>query len=125
MKKWMMSFAIGCGLIVAGCGNPGGATDSEYAQYKERGAPKILYSCAVPLPYLKKVSLTCPNISAMSEPDRLACVEKATKKYSDPNEKFPMVGMISGTGMNATYNFILSKAKQDCEGDFKILESQQ
>lgn len=32
-------------LSLAACGNPGGISDSEYANYKELAAPKILYSC--------------------------------------------------------------------------------
>lgn len=125
MKLWKPALAVSTSFFLSACGNPGGISDAEYASYKELGAPKILYSCAVPMSFIQKASMACPNIDAMSEPEKKACIEKASKRYRDPNEKIPVVNTISGVGVGATYNFILNKAKQECDGDFKVLDSKQ
>ncbi|MDO8652418.1 MAG: hypothetical protein Q7R66_09535 [Undibacterium sp.] len=121
--KILPPIALAIGL--AACDNPGAISDQEYAKYNERGAPKILYSCAAPMPFIKKVAMACPDISSMPEAEQISCVEKATKRFSDPNEKIPSVGMVSGKGTGATYNYILDQAQHECAGDFKILESKQ
>lgn len=80
-------------LVLSGCGNPGGISDADYKEYKELGAPKILYSC-----------LEMPMFGTDKEPN-------VTTSY------------VAGVGVNSTYNKILGDAKTRCNGEFKILDS--
>lgn len=117
--------AVGWAVILASCGNPGGISDSEYAKYKELGAPKILFSCSAPKPFIEIVAAECPNIIQTPTKEDLACIEKSAERHSDPNEKIPSYGYIAGVGVGATYNHILEEAKIKCSGVFKVIESVQ
>lgn len=114
MKHVLSYLAV---LSLAGCGNPGGISDSEYAKYKELGAPKILYSCAVGDPSVARLQagMECLGKSDTSD----SCVEKEMRKWKpDVN-----VGYAAGVGAAVTYNKLLGDAKAGCYGEFKILDS--
>lgn len=123
MKNWKVVFAIGCGLIVAACGNPGEISDAEYAKYKELGAPKILYSCnrGETLGFDMNAVFECQKLLETAPEKASACMDKAKR------QKKPIidVGYTAGIGTSATYNKILDDAKHGCSGDFKVLESKQ
>ena len=107
-------------LFLSACGNPGEISDSEYAKYKELGAPKILYSCnkGETLGFDPNAVLECFKLK--DDPSKeLACVEKAKR------EKKPIidVGYAAGVGVAVTYNKLLGDAKAGCDGEFKVLDS--
>lgn len=117
-----MKHVISClsALSLAACGNPGGISDSDYAKYKELGAPKILYSCnrGQALAADPKEILEC--LKMKDDPAKeLACVEKAKR---DPKPIID-VGYVAGIGSAVTYNKLLSDAKAECSGEFKVLDS--
>jgi hypothetical protein len=106
-------------MFLASCGNPGGISDEEYAKYNELGAPKILYSCT-------------------SNKDSWFAVCHLKKTYNECSEEFmkldssspeliehTRVGYSAGIGMASTYNKLLTDAKEECEGEFKVLESKE
>lgn len=100
-------------LSLAGCGNPGGISDSEYASYKELGAPKLLYSCT---------SESSGNFEAKRS------FQCGADKNSDCYKNFKATGdttvnSVAGVGAAVTYNKLLSDAKASCEGNFKVLDS--
>ena len=104
-------------FLLAACGNPGDISDSEYAKYKELGAPKILYSCAIGDPQIVRLqaSANCMVQGDLSD----SCVEKAMSNWKpDVN-----VGYAAGIGVAVTYNKLLGDAKNSCNGEFKILDS--
>lgn len=120
-KHLMLASAV----LLVSCGNPVGISDSEYAKYKELGAPKILYSCSAPKSFIEIAAAECPNISQPPTEGDLACIKKSAERHSDPNEKIPSYGYIAGVGIGATYNHILEEAKNKCNGEFKVIESVQ
>lgn len=83
MKKMLLLICIS-GVLVACGGKPSGVSDKFWGEYKDLGAPKVMYQCG------------------------------------------DEVGYSAGVGMNATYNRLVSKAKDSCRfREFKILHSQQ
>ena len=107
-------------VLLTACGNPGGISDSDYAKYKELGAPKILYSCnkGETLDFDLNAMMECPKLK--NDPAKeFACVEKAKR------EKKPIidVGYAAGVGVAVTYNKLLSDTKAGCDGKFKVLDS--
>lgn len=108
-------------FLLAACGNPGGISDSDYASYEELGAPKVLYSCTREgemdfVAYLQE----CTTLADPRE--ALACSARIEREGKEP---IVDVGYSAGVGIGATYNSILQDAKADCDGVFKILESDQ
>lgn len=112
-------------VLLASCGNPGGISDSEYAKYRELGAPKILYSCSAPKSFIEIAAAECPNISQPPTDKDLACLMDSAERHKDPNEKISSYGYIAGVGVGATYNHILEDARGKCNGEFKVIESVQ
>jgi hypothetical protein len=106
-------------LLLAACGNPGGISDSDYAKYKELGAPKILYSChkGETLGFDLNAVVECFKLK--DDPAKLACAENAKR------EKQPIidVGYAAGVGVAVTYNELFNDAKAGCDGEFKVLDS--
>lgn len=115
--KYLRSYAAL--LLLSACGNPGGISDTAYAKYKELGAPKILYSCTEEGSLDAHVA-ECLNIQDVNV--LLACSEEAKSRANKP---IVNVGYTAGVGIAATYNKILGEAKNDCRGEFKILDGQQ
>jgi len=106
---------LGVAFLLTACGNPGGISDENYAKYKELGAPKILYSCNRGERVL--INAKCREIEDNAK--RLQCSEaEAPEKQAVID-----VGYTAGIGIGATYNKILSDAKGQCDGEFKILDS--
>lgn len=107
-------------LLLSACGNPGGISDSDYAKYKELGAPKILYSCnkGETLGFDLNALMECAKLKDDLAKE-LACVDKAKR------EKKPIidVGYAAGVGVAVTYNKLLSDTKAGCDGEFKVLDS--
>lgn len=102
---------------LSSCGNPGGLSDAEYNEYKQLGAPKILYSC-------KSTSATYP-IELMQH-----CIDKpmtgeCSKEAMEKAKTEVKVSHIAGVGPLATYNRILKEAQKGCDGEFQVLESKQ
>lgn len=112
--------SIAAVLLLAACGNPGGIADAEYAKYKELGAPKILNSCTKEGLMSPAAVAQCMGIENANE--KIACLDNALSAGKKP---IVDVGYTAGVGIAATYNKILSDAKNGCSGDFKILESKQ
>ncbi len=112
-----------CGtfFLLSACGNPGGISDADYAEYKQLGAPKILYSCSkteeitatADCLFYQKKSNPIEECMKLSNPEKLV-------KHTEIK-----VGYAAGVGMNATYNKLLSDAKAGCENEFAVLESKQ
>lgn len=101
-------------FILQGCDNPGGISNADYEEYKQLGAPKILYACNKILePDFGKM-LQCVKTSSSYEECKSSLSEKKTDVYR-----------VAGVGINATYNKLLSDAKGECKGEFKLLESEQ
>lgn len=111
-------------LLLAGCGNRGGISDADYAEYKELGAPKILYSCTTQGMVDPQAMLDCLKLGESGTDQaikaEMACVDKISKTADKPVVR---TGYTAGVGMNATYNKILGDAKAGCSGEFTILES--
>lgn len=106
-------------FTLTACGNPSGISDAEYAEYKELGAPKILYACIkVEWPKAEMMrSMDCININDQRLKD--ACI----KEVNTDEKPVAHVGFTAGVGANVTYNKLLNDAKAGCDGTFKILES--
>ena len=115
--KRLITFALA--LSIAACGNPGGISDSEYAKYKELGAPKILYSCNKGETLGFDINAVQKCLKLNDPAKELACVNNAER------EKKPIIdiGYAAGIGVAVTYNKLLGDAKDACSGEFKILES--
>lgn len=114
MKHVLSYLAV---LSLAGCGNPGGISDSDYAKYKELGAPKILYSCAVGDRQIARLIAGGECLGRGDASD--SCVEKEMRKWKpDIN-----VSYAAGVGAAVTYNKLLGDAKAGCNGEFKVLDS--
>jgi len=110
MKHVLSYLAV---LSLAACGNPGGISDSEYAAFKELGAPKLLYSCATKDTDLEaRASFQCGG-------DRKS---SCYKDYIASNSE-GSVSSVAGVGAAVTYNKLLADAKAGCSGNFKVLDS--
>jgi len=115
-------------LLLSACGNPGGISDSDYAKYKELGAPKILYSCTKEGRLDAAAVLQCMAIKNEDADKKIACLEKT---QSDAKKPIIDVGYAAGVGVAVTYNKLLGDAKAACDsdssrfskGEFKVLES--
>jgi len=104
-------------FFLSACGNPGGISDSEYAKYKELGAPKILYSCNTG--FLDTTAFS-ECLKLKDDPSKIhACVEKAERETKPIID----VGYAAGVGVAVTYNKLLREAKDSCDGEFKVLDS--
>lgn len=112
-------------LLLAACDNPGGIADSEYAKYKELGAPKILYSCnegkktlgADPKIVDECLRITDDSLEGLDK--QLACMKRAKREIKPIID----IGYAAGVGAAVTYNKLLSDAKAECKGEFKVLDS--
>lgn len=103
--RYMAIAAIVIPLV--GCGNPGGISDADYAEYKDLGAPKVLFSCTTPV-----------NTSYCA-----AFQDAAKREECEKKEPQVSVGYKAGVGVAATYNKILQDSKEACQGEFKVLDS--
>jgi hypothetical protein len=101
---------------LAACGNPGGISDTSYKEYKELGAPKILYSCSIGSPDSQAL-INCRSSDLAAEK---ACSKELFGKGENP---IVTVHTIAGVGVNATYNKILGEAKMGCSGKIEVLDS--
>jgi len=112
-------------LLLTACGNPGEISDEEYTKYKELGTPKIIYSCATTYDWRNSPSGLLERAHCALMPD----VEKAvncTQKLKDITPITTVnVGYVAGIGLGVTYNKLLTDARDECSGEFKILESEQ
>lgn len=117
-------------LLLAGCGNPGGVSDSTYAEFKELGAPKILFSCTRTPTIDAQAVLNCMK-NDLGPTKENACLDQAK---SAANVPVIDVAFVAGVGPGATYNKILNDAKSKCESvspllfsdaKFNVLEKQQ
>lgn len=106
-------------LFLASCGNPGDISDEDYKKYKELGAPKILYSCTKEYPWIFLCTLEGGKTTKK-------CIDEAVKSDRlSERVKHAKVGYSAGIGMGATYNKLLAEAREECDGEFKILESKE
>jgi hypothetical protein len=109
-------FAIIPTLMLVGCSNPGDISDAQYSEYKQLGAPKILYSCT-----------TTSDSNAIKQ--SIQCLDKTTGECSNSAlEKAKTranVSYVAGVGALTTYNSLLQDAKKECSGTFEVLESKQ
>ncbi len=106
-------------LFLASCGNPGDISDEDYKKYKDLGAPKLLYSCTREYPWV----LVCALEGGKTSEE---CIDEAVKTDRLTEQvTHSKVGYSAGIGMGATYNKLLTEAKEECEGEFKILESKE
>jgi hypothetical protein len=109
-------------LMLTGCENPGGMSDENYAEYKELGAPKILYTCqqeeqlAVNFEALKKCSEIKDDRSR-----EMDCIKNASRTVKPPAG----VGYVAGLGPSQPYNKLLSDLKEECKGQLKIIHSKR
>jgi hypothetical protein len=112
-------------ILLTACGNPGGISDEDYQKYQELGAPKILYSCTSTVD--RRYTLAgIKELEACIETEDLEnlmkCAEKTLHEDLITDVK---VAYVSGIGLGSTYNKLLTDAKKNCNGEFKILESKQ
>lgn len=106
-------------LVLISCGNPGDISDEDYKKYTELGAPKILYSCAREYPWV----LVCALEKSKTPGE---CIDEGVKSDRLTDKiMHAKVGYSAGIGMGATYNKLLTEAKEECEGEFKVLESKE
>ena len=100
---------------LAGCGNPGGISDDDYAKFQQLGAPKLLYSCTTTSDSnaLEK-SMECVSFKAEGECSKSA-LEKAKTKVR--------VGYVAGIGAMITYNELLQDAQAKCTATFDVIEA--
>lgn len=107
-------------LFLAGCENPGGITDDDYAKYKQLAAPKILYSCA-----RLGTRLSMNFAKCIENPSASYCTGK---EASELVERDSTVQFSAGVGKFVTYNSLLQEVQASCSGEFKrlkILESEK
>lgn len=120
MKNMMLIFSAM--LLLTACDNTSGLSDEDYARYKELGAPKLLYSCTIDPSrswgHAKELG-DCLN-SSNSVEVQAQCIENIKKLDPIVN-----VNYVAGIGMGATYNKLLTDAKNECFGDLKVLESEK
>lgn len=126
-------------IVITACGNPGGISDADYAKYKELGAPKILFSCAIPnfksedersklrIMFVEKAEACKEGDGTLEE--KISCMKNIEEKaLSALSEKLPPtieVKYRAGVGIAATYNKILEDSKRACIGEFSILEKSE
>ena len=100
---------------LAGCGNPGGISDDDYAKFEQLGAPKLLYSCT-----------TTSDSNAMDQ--RIECLrnrsnDNCSESAFEEARTKTIVGYAAGIGAMTTYNELLQDAEEKCTGVFEILVS--
>ncbi len=122
MKKLTLYIPV---LLLTACGNPGDISDEDYSKYKELGAPKILYSCTISVDRRYTLSgleemKSCLEIKDLEK--NMKCMEKFEEEDLITDVE---VGYTAGIGLASTYNKLLTDAKDECNGEFKILESEQ
>lgn len=107
-------------IALTSCGNPGGISDKDYAEYKRLGAPKLLYSCNKGKSMKSQIDELgkCMGLEDPSKQSR--CMKDMDDKIEDDVE----TAYVAGVGVAVTYNKILRDAESSCKGVFKILESQ-
>jgi len=116
-------------LLLTACGNPGGISDADYAEYKELSAPKFLYTCTVDARFSAaglKVMQKCLQIDDL--PKQFECMDQF-------EDEIPIVitNYIARVGGGSTYNKMLIEAKEECEnigdgatiGELEILDSEK
>jgi hypothetical protein len=111
-------------LLLSACSNPGEISDDYYAKYKELGPPKILYSCdkGETPGFDLEASMACAATARDDTSfDLVACLEKTKRK----KEPIIDIGYVAGVEVAVTYNELLRDAKADCDGKFKILQSEK
>ena len=106
-------------LLLSACGTPGGISDSDYAKYKELGAPKILFSCTEEANM--DAMFRCPDLARDPVGGR-ACADQVIADAKSKKQTVH-VGYTAGVGVNATYNKILGDERSACKGEFKLLDS--
>lgn len=119
MKNMMLIFSVM--LLLTACDNTSGLSDEEYARYKELGAPKLIYSCTYkprPLFLLNEAEIhACRKNKEFK--DQHECENK------DSRELVTTVSYSAGIGTEATYNRLLTDVKNECDGQFKVIESEK
>lgn len=109
-------FVVIAATTIAGCGNPGDISDADYNEYKQLGAPKILYSCTTTSDSNAiKQSIQCLDRTSGECSD--SALEKAKTRVS--------VSYVAGVGALATYNSLLRDAQEKCSGKFQVIDSKQ
>ena len=116
-NKLFLSGAISIFLLILWLysGTPTGISDTDYNDYKQLSAPKILYSCS------KLADITYKNLE-----EKLKCIREGNTDEECRLEK--IVTYKAGVGFAATYNKLLGEAKDECKGEnatFKIIESEK
>lgn len=115
MKKTGIVATLFVVVNLAGCGNPGGISDDDYAKFKQLGAPKLLYSCTTTSDSNAiKQQIECLSYKAEGECSK-SSLEKAKTKVD--------VGYVAGIGAMTTYNELLQDAQEKCTGKFDVLDS--
>ena len=100
---------------LAGCGNPGGISDTDYARFKQLSAPKLLYSCTT----TSDGNAMDQMIECLRNGSRDKCSESALEEAKTKT----VVGYAAGVGAMTTYNKLLQDAEEQCAGVFEILDS--
>jgi hypothetical protein len=104
--------------MLAGCGNPGGLSDAQYNEYKQLGAPKILYSCTTTSDGNNaRQSMECLGLGQTSGRCSESSLEKAKTRVN--------VGYVAGVGPLSTYNKIIQDLQAECPGKLDVLDSKQ
>ncbi|MDR0577368.1 MAG: hypothetical protein LBI87_07500 [Candidatus Accumulibacter sp.] len=110
----LLTFWSHSGLPFSLWSNPGGVSDDFYKKYKELGAPKILYSCTEDL-----------SRWSVCMKEGISALLKCRDKYPDEKLKYTETSYVAGVGKDSSYNKLLNEAKDECKGEFKLLESKE
>jgi hypothetical protein len=104
-------------MLTACGGKPSDMSDADYAKYKDFGAPKLLYSCTEEGKPSEEAYRRCGDLGSSDKIGECLKKEKITPVV---NSNF-----YAGIGPAATYNDILTKAKDKCNGKFDILNKKE
>jgi hypothetical protein len=128
-SRYMLSklfLAIALVLSLTACTdpiNPGGLTDKEYEDFKQLGSPKILYSCTNTKEILWVIA--CAQSSGKTHEECFHEADKSGRLAQKVKHVEVAVNYDFGVGPGVTYNKLLTEAKRECDGEFKILESKE
>lgn len=115
MKNTEITAALFVIASLAGCENPGGISDTDYARFKQLGAPKLLYSCTT----TSDGNAMDQMIECLRNGSKDKCSESALEEAKTKTS----VGYAAGIGAMTTYNELLQDAEEKCGGVFEVLAS--
>lgn len=123
-------------VVLLGCENPEGISDDFYSEYKQLSSPKLLYSCKATVRTLKVAVKECVQEAVDGHPEPGEDIDEYQKKMKeqlrrcgdgediyDYNDVEDVAYSASQSALS-NFNKLLVDAKDECEGEFKILESE-